>query len=83
MCGSGCPLSSRIPQKPHTCLITGDIKHHDAMIAKSNGLNLIDMGHYESEKYFVEIFQSILQNAGYNAIIADCKNPFYFCSITD
>ena len=83
VCGSGCSLSSRIPQKLHTCLITGDIKHHDAMIAKSNGLSLIDMGHYESEKYFVEIFQSILQNAGYNAIIADCKNPFYFCSITD
>lgn len=83
VCGSGCSLLSHIPQKPRTCLITGDIKHHDAMIAKSNGFSLIDMGHYESEKYFVEIFQSILQNAGYNAIIADCKNPFYFCSITD
>lgn len=83
VCGSGCSLLSLIPQKPQTCLITGDIKHHDAMIAKSNGFSLIDMGHYESEKYFVEIFESILQNAGYNAIIADCKNPFYFCSIID
>lgn len=83
VCGSGCSLLPLIPQKPQTCLITGDIKHHDAMIAKSNGFSLVDIGHYESEKYFVEIFKSILQNAGYNAIIADCKNPFYFCSITD
>lgn len=78
VCGSGCSLLSHIPLKPRTCLITGDVKHHDAMIAKSMGISLIDMGHYESEKYFGEIFQSILQNAGYNAIIADCKNPFYF-----
>ncbi len=43
------------------------------------GISLIDMGHYESEKYFVEIFDSILQNTGYNVIIADCENPFSLC----
>lgn len=76
VCGSGCSLLPLIPPSPQTCFITSDIKHHDAMSAKSTGISLIDMGHYESEKYFVEIFESILQNAGYNAIIADCENPF-------
>ena len=82
ICGSGCSLLPQIPPSPnrHICLLTGDVKHHDAMIAKSMGISLIDMGHYESEKYFVQIFQSILQNAGYNAIIADCKNPFHFAN---
>ncbi|TLD89991.1 Nif3-like dinuclear metal center hexameric protein [Helicobacter sp. MIT 03-1614] len=79
VCGSGCSLLSQIHPNPHICLLTGDIKHHDAMMAKSMGISLIDIGHYESEKYFVEIFDSILQNVGYNAIIMDCKNPFYFC----
>ena len=79
VCGSGCSLMSEIPLKLNACLITADVKHHDAMIAKSMGISLIDMGHYESEKYFVQIIDSLLQNAGYNAIIADCKNPFYFC----
>lgn len=79
VCGSGCSLMYEIAHKNNACLITADIKHHDAMIAKSMGLSLIDMGHYESEKYFVQIFDSILQNEGYNAIIMDCKNPFCFC----
>lgn len=79
VCGSGCSLMYDITHKDNVCLITADIKHHDAMIAKSMGLSLIDMGHYESEKYFVQIFDSILQNEGYNAIITDCKNPFCFC----
>ncbi|TLD97410.1 Nif3-like dinuclear metal center hexameric protein [Helicobacter jaachi] len=79
VCGSGCSLLSHIKPSAEVCFITSDVKHHDAMIAKSMGISLIDMGHYESEKYFVEIFKSILQNAGYNAIIADCKNPFCVC----
>ena len=79
VCGSGCSMLSLIPPLPSTCFVTSDIKHHDAMMAKSMGISLIDMGHYESEKYFVEIFESILQNAGYKGIIADCENPFSLC----
>lgn len=77
VCGSGCSLLSALKHKRNHCFISADIKHHDAMSARSMGISLIDMGHYESEKYFVKIMESILQNAGYNAIIADCKNPFY------
>lgn len=79
-CGAGCSLLSAIPASYDVCFITGDIRHHDSMMAKSMGISLIDMGHYESEKYFVEICAFILQNAGYNVIIADCKNPFCFIS---
>lgn len=78
VCGSGCSFLSHITPNSHSCLITGDVKHHDAFSAQSMGISLIDIGHYESEKYFGEILQPILQNAGYNAIIADCKNPFHF-----
>lgn len=79
LCGSGCSMLDSIPSSPTTCFITSDVKHHDAMSAKSMGISLIDMGHYESEKYFVEIIDSILKNAGYKCIIADCENPFSLC----
>lgn len=60
------------------CLITGDIKYHEAMEAMERNINLIDCGHYELECYFGEILADILTNYGYKAIILDSKNPFYF-----
>ncbi|QAT42898.1 Nif3-like dinuclear metal center hexameric protein [Aminipila luticellarii] len=33
--------------------ITGDVKYHDAMRAKETGMNVIDAGHYGTEKIFV------------------------------
>ena len=42
------------------CFLTGDIKYHEAMDAKVRGINLIDITHYHSEKYFVECLYEIL-----------------------
>lgn len=50
VCGSGCSLLTQIPAHSQACFITGDVKHHGAMIAQSMGIALIDVGHYESEK---------------------------------
>ncbi|RDU69967.1 Nif3-like dinuclear metal center hexameric protein [Helicobacter cholecystus] len=75
-CGSGASLIAHLP--PHSCLITGDIKHHDAMLAQSLGISLIDVGHYESEKYFAQILHKNLKNFGYEAIISPLKNPLEF-----
>lgn len=77
-CGSGASLISSIPPHRHACLITGDVKHHDAMLANSLGISLIDVGHYESEKYFAEILHKNLKNFGYEAIISPLKNPLEF-----
>ncbi|TLD87031.1 Nif3-like dinuclear metal center hexameric protein [Helicobacter sp. MIT 05-5294] len=60
------------------CLITGDIKYHEAMEAKARNLHLIDCGHYELESYFGEILLPFLTNQGYKAIILDSQNPFNF-----
>lgn len=59
----------------YAALISGDLKYHDAMKAKSLNIGLIDIPHYESEKYFPQILNAILQNAKYQAIIMDSKNP--------
>jgi len=60
------------------CFLTGDIKYHDAMEAKSIKLSLIDIGHYESEHYFAQILQKHLKNLGLKVIIASSENPFTY-----
>lgn len=75
VCGSGCSALSLITPHSNSCLITGDIKYHNAMEAKSLGISLIDVGHYESEKYFAEILHRDLKNFGYEAIITSLENP--------
>ncbi|MCR4941252.1 MAG: Nif3-like dinuclear metal center hexameric protein [Campylobacter sp.] len=56
--------------------LTGDLKYHQALQAKENGLNLIDIGHFESERYFGQSLAKYLQNLKIEVIIADFKNPF-------
>lgn len=60
------------------CLITGDVKYHEAMEAQALGINVIDCGHYELERYFGEILSPILTNYGYKAIMLTSQNPFNF-----
>jgi putative NIF3 family GTP cyclohydrolase 1 type 2 len=63
-------------------LLTGDIKYHEAMEAKELGINLIDIGHFESEIIFSEIlakefekFKS-LKKSQLKVIISNSNNPF-------
>lgn len=60
------------------CFLTGDIKYHDAMEAKSINLSMIDIGHFESEHFFAEILLKHLKNLGLEAIISSSKNPFTY-----
>lgn len=78
VCGSGFSLFSKIKEKKKLCFLTGDIKYHDAMIAKALRVGVIDISHYESEIVFGQILQRILQKQGYEAIITNSKNPFTY-----
>ncbi len=73
--GSGCSLMRSLDAD---CFLTGDIKYHDAMEAKSINLSLIDIGHYESERFFAQILQKHLKNLGLKVIIASSENPFTY-----
>jgi dinuclear metal center YbgI/SA1388 family protein len=73
--GSGCSLMRTLTAD---CFLTGDIKYHDAMEAKSIKLSLIDIGHYESERFFAEILQKHLKILGLKVIIATSENPFTY-----
>ena len=73
--GSGCSLIKSIDAD---CFLTGDIKYHDAMEAKSIKLSLIDIGHFESEHFFAQILEKQLKLLGLEVIIASSKNPFTY-----
>jgi len=73
--GSGCSLLKSIEAD---CFLTGDVKYHDAMEAKSINISLIDIGHYESEHFFAEILEKHLKILGLKVIIASSENPFTY-----
>ncbi|MEA1982285.1 MAG: Nif3-like dinuclear metal center hexameric protein [Campylobacterota bacterium] len=73
--GSGCSLMRSLDAD---CFLTGDVKYHDAMEAKSINLSLIDIGHYESECFFGKILEKHLKNLGLKVIIASSENPFTY-----
>lgn len=72
--GAGASLIKKIKAD---CLITGDIKYHEALEAREIGLNLIDIGHFESERFFAKALESDLKKKQLKVIIADSINPFY------
>jgi len=71
--GSGMSLISQIKTD---VFLTGDIKYHEAMEAKARGISLIDITHYESEKYFCNALYNELNEFQNFAIIQNSKNPF-------
>ena len=71
--GSGASL---IDEVEADCFLTGDIKYHDAIKAMNQGLMMVDIGHYESERFFGEVMGDVLKNLPILAIITPPKNPF-------
>jgi dinuclear metal center YbgI/SA1388 family protein len=72
--GSGASLMDEVEAD---CFLTGDIKYHDAMKAMSENLMMVDIGHYESERFFAEILFEELKVLPLLAIISNSKNPFH------
>jgi len=50
--GSGADLIEVAMYKGCQCVITGDVRYHDAQDAIAQGISVIDIGHYQSEKFF-------------------------------
>ena len=62
--------------------ITGDVKHHDAVNAMEIGMNVIDAGHYGTEKIFIKnMAQQLREKLGDKVQIIEAvsnRNPFDF-----
>ncbi len=70
--GSGASFLSKIDAD---CLITGDVKYHDAIFAKEKNIGVIDATHYATEAVFVDSMLENLKILPIKAIITNSKNP--------
>lgn len=59
--GSGAEYIKAAADAGCDCLITGDVKYHDAQLALELGINVIDAGHYETEAFFVDWMTDYLE----------------------
>jgi dinuclear metal center YbgI/SA1388 family protein len=58
------------------CFLTGDIKFHDAMLAKALGISMLDITHFDSEKYFTQALSSKFEKLDIKHKCASSKDPF-------
>lgn len=73
--GSGASFISSLPRG--TIFVSGDFKHHDALLARSRGVALIDVTHAATETASVELLASALEPlAGLTVVRAEMRNPF-------
>ena len=76
--GSGASYIDAAARDGCDCLVTGDIKHHDALKAQALGLALIDATHTATERAAVPMLRDALQSVA-GLIIDVCEvdtNPF-------
>ena len=58
--GSGAEFIQKAFDEGCDLYITGDVKYHDAQLAKGLGMCILDAGHYGTEKCFTENMASVL-----------------------
>jgi len=58
------------------CYLTGDIKYHEALEASEIGLSMIDIDHFQSEKFFSKALESKLKEKNIETEVLESKNPF-------
>lgn len=77
--GSGSDFIPQAIREKADAFITGDLKYHDAQYAYENNLMLIDIGHFQSEKFILEEIKQQLQESFNNLYIEIYDNTnFYF-----
>ncbi len=75
--GSGASFISSLPKG--TIFISGDFKHHDALLAKSRGVALIDVTHAATETAAVELLAGALNELEDIEVVRGAmRNPFDF-----
>jgi dinuclear metal center YbgI/SA1388 family protein len=62
--GSGGSLIEEVNKQNADLLITGDINYHQALHSREIGLNIIDIEHFYTEKFFIEALTERLVKVG-------------------
>lgn len=59
--GSGASMIPVAARQKIDCLITGDVKYHEARDAEEMGMGIIDAGHQETEEFIITHLTELLQ----------------------
>ena len=83
--GSGIDFIEQAFKNGADTFISGDVKHHDALDYSMKGMNIIDLGHFESEYFYLKelkrTLESMLEEKSYDVkviIAAENKSPFKY-----
>jgi len=60
--GSGSSLWKKCKSAGVDVLVTGDMKHHDALDARAEGIVIVDCGHFESERIYMEYLAKLVKD---------------------
>lgn len=60
--GSGASMWKACKGSGVDVLLTGDMKHHDAVDAAENGILIVDAGHYETEKIYMSFLSEKIKS---------------------
>lgn len=74
--GSGASLWPLALSAGADVLVTGDIKHHDALDAQGVGMALIDAGHSATEEVALETMAGLLRQSGLEVAVFKQPCPF-------
>lgn len=76
--GSGASFIDNAVKMEADAYITGDIGHHDAQEAFENGLNIIDAGHFDTEKHALYPLKAYIDEIALGKIYTEIymDNPF-------
>jgi dinuclear metal center YbgI/SA1388 family protein len=73
--GSGGSLVRTASSMGAHVLVTGDVSHHDALLAETLGLALVDAGHFHTEKtafgLFADRFKALLTQEGWDVLVEE------------
>lgn len=60
--GSGSSLWKKCKSAGVDVLVTGDMKHHDALDARAEGIVIVDCGHFETERIYMEYLSTLIKD---------------------
>lgn len=75
VCGSGCSTMAAAKAAGADTLVTGDCKYSAFMNAAEMDLNLIDLGHFETEQIILPVMAKLLEQHGLEVVYQDIPSP--------
>lgn len=78
--GSGASFTKEAIRCGANVYLSGDFKYHDFQLP-NNKLTIMDIGHFESEKFIINIFYDIVTkkfSTFADRIVIECENPVFY-----